>query len=86
MRTQDTEPTWPCPSCGAGVAMTLDECSVCGAGFLEQARQGHSLNVPYFGKVGKLDSNQRLFLGIGVGLALLVALVILATVAGELLK
>jgi hypothetical protein len=78
-------PMWPCPTCGATVPMSLDFCNSCGAGFLAAARHGHSLQVPFFGDIGKLTSGQRLTIGVITTLALILVFVIVATIGGKLL-
>ena len=64
--------------------MSLDHCPSCGAGFLAAASQGHSVKVPFFGDVGKITSGQKIFIGIVVTLALIVVLVLIATIGGSL--
>ena len=65
--------------------MSLDSCNACGAGFLETARQGHSMRVPFFGDIGKISSGQRLAVGIIVTIGLIVLIVVVATIGGKVL-
>jgi hypothetical protein len=78
------EPTWPCPKCGNSVLMSLDHCTVCGAGFLADAADS-SIKVPVFGDVGKLTSGRKAMLGVLVTVALIVFLIVIATIGGKLL-
>lgn len=78
-------PMWPCPKCGNLVSMTLDHCNACGAGFLEQARQGRGVHVPVIGTVGPLTSGQKLILAAGVGIGLMVVIIVLAYIGGKLI-
>ena len=42
------------------------------------------MKVPFFGDVGKFTSGQKIFIGIVVTLALIVVLVLIATIGGSL--
>jgi hypothetical protein len=79
------EPTWPCPKCGTLVPMSLDHCTVCGAGFLADARGGNSIKVPVFGEVGQLTTGRKVMIGVVLTLAVMVVLLLLATIGGKLL-
>lgn len=78
--------TWPCPRCGGMVAMDLDACDSCGAGFLSGASaSSHSMALPVVGDLTRMSSGQRLFVALGVAIGLCVLLVLLAEVFGHVL-
>jgi hypothetical protein len=79
------EHTWPCPSCGTSVPMSLDFCNSCGAGFLASVSDGASVRVPLVGDVSKITSGQRLALAAGVALSLMLVILLLATIGGKFL-
>jgi hypothetical protein len=64
--------------------MALDACSSCGAGFLAGAVSSKPVRLPVVGDVSKMSTAQRLAMGIGIGLAVMVVLVGLAFVGGQL--
>ena len=78
-------PTWPCPSCGAQVAMDLDACESCGAGFLAGASStAVSVKLPVVGDVNRLSKGQRLVMAAAIAVALMLAFVLLAEVGGHI--
>jgi hypothetical protein len=78
------EHTWPCPTCGTSVLMSLDFCNSCGAGFLAGVSDGATVRVPLVGDVSKITSGQRLALAGGVALSLMLVIVVLATIGGKI--
>lgn len=79
-------PTWPCPRCGAKVAMDLDACDSCGAGFLSGASAtSRSVALPVVGDLTRMSSGQRMLVAIGVAIGICVLLVLLAEVFGHVL-
>jgi hypothetical protein len=77
-------PTWPCPQCGAKVAMDMDFCNECGAGFLSGVADGASVRLPVVGEVKTMSSSQRLMMGVMVAVALMAVIVALAFIGGHL--
>jgi hypothetical protein len=84
-QVQAAELTWPCPSCGTSVPMSLDFCNSCGAGFLAGASDGNTVRVPLIGDVSKISSGQKLGLAIAIALGLMLVILVLATIGGKLL-
>jgi uncharacterized OB-fold protein len=82
--TGQAPPTWPCPRCGQSVAIELDACDACGAGFLSGAAATESVRLPVVGDVRSMSSSQRLLLAFGIAVAVTVVLVLLAFVGGHL--
>jgi hypothetical protein len=80
----DPSPTWPCPQCGAKVAMNMDFCNDCGAGFLAGVADGSSVRLPVVGEVKSMSSSQRLMMGLMVAVALMAGIVALAFIGGHL--
>lgn len=78
-------PTWPCPRCGARVAMALDACNECGTGFLSGATAGMSMKLPMVGDVSKLSSSQRLVFGLAVAVAVTLLLVLIGEIGGHII-
>jgi ribosomal protein L40E len=74
---------WPCPRCGAQVPISLDACNSCGERFLAGATSA-TVRVPVLGDVGALSRTQRLMFGAGIAIAVMVVLVLLATLAVKL--
>lgn len=78
----EDEATWPCPRCAADVAISLDACDTCGAGFLAGAAGQVSTRLPLVGDMTKMSSAQRLGVGIGISVALMIVVVVLAALGG----
>jgi hypothetical protein len=78
------EAKWPCLTCGEQVPISLDACHACGAGFLAGATTQPSVHLPVVGDLGRMSRNQRLALGFGLCLVVMVILVVLAAVVGHL--
>jgi hypothetical protein len=76
---------WPCPRCGAQVAMALDACGDCGAGFLAGARSSTTTRLPIVGDVGTMSGGQRLLVGVGLMVVLMALFVAVAAIGGHLL-
>jgi hypothetical protein len=76
--------TWPCPRCGAKVALSLDACSECGAGFLSGATATAAARLPLVGDMGKMSQGQRLLVGVGISVVLMTLFVLLAAIGGHL--
>jgi hypothetical protein len=79
------EVTWPCPRCKASVAISLDACPECGAGFLSGVAQKTSTKLPIIGDVGRMSQGQRLLIGAGISIVLMMAFVVILEVGGHLL-
>lgn len=77
--------TWPCGRCGEQVAMSLDVCPTCGAGFLEGATGPVSVHLPVVGDMGKMSRSGRLMVGAVISIVVMIVLVLLATIGGHLL-
>lgn len=78
------EATWPCPRCSAPVPLSLDACEACGAGFLAGATTAMAMRLPVVGDVGKMSRGQRMLVGSGIAVVMMVLLVMLATVGAHL--
>jgi hypothetical protein len=79
------EPKWPCLTCGEQVPISFDACHSCGAGFLAGSTRQPSARLPVVGDLQRLSRNQRLALGCGMCVAVMILLVVLATIGGHLL-
>jgi hypothetical protein len=77
------ESTWPCPRCGERVALSVDVCGSCGAGFLAGVSTKVSAHVPLIGDMTQLSSGQRWLVAMGFSVALIVVFVLLAFIVGE---
>jgi hypothetical protein len=77
------ESTWPCPRCGERVALSMDVCESCGAGFLAGVSTKVSARVPLIGDMTQLSSGQRWLVAMGFSVALIVVFVLLAFIVGE---
>jgi hypothetical protein len=77
--------TWPCQRCGAAVALALDACPECGAGFLDGAVATPDLSVPLVGNLTRFSSGQRLLLAAGLAFALIVVFLAVAAIGGAIL-
>jgi hypothetical protein len=75
---------WPCGRCGAKVPISMDDCPSCGAGFLSGASSPMSSRLPLVGDVGRFSRNQRIGLGFGFAIVLMVVLVALLTIGGHI--
>jgi hypothetical protein len=75
---------WPCLRCGAQVLMSLDACPSCGAGFLAGATGSTSTRLPLVGDVGRFSRNQRVALGFGLAILVMIVLVLLAFIGGHI--
>lgn len=75
---------WPCPRCSELVALSLDACETCGAGFLAGATTAALARLPVIGDVGQLTSSQRLLFAGAVAFAVTVVLLLLATLGAKL--
>jgi hypothetical protein len=75
---------WPCPRCGADNSIELDMCGECGAPFLSGATSHTNTNVPFFGDIKKMTQGQRLFMGIGAALILMVVFFVIAEIIDHL--
>jgi hypothetical protein len=82
-RPTDTA-SWPCPHCRAWVAMSLDSCPDCGAGFLSGATETVGTRLPLVGDMSTFSAGQRLLIGAGISIVLMVIFVVLAEVGGHL--
>lgn len=78
------EAKWPCLRCGEQVPISFDACHACGAGFLAGSTATPSARLPIVGDIGRLSRSQRLALGFGVSILVVVLLVLLATIGGHL--
>jgi hypothetical protein len=67
------------------VAISLDVCQDCGAGFLSGAAGGATARLPLVGDVGRMSQTQRLLIGIVIALVVMVVLVALAAIGGKVL-
>lgn len=79
------EVNWPCPRCGASVPISLDACPDCGAGFLSSVKQVTSTKLPIVGDVGRMSQAQRLMIGAGISIVLMVIFVVILEVFSHLL-
>jgi hypothetical protein len=77
--------TWPCSRCGAQVALLLDACEECGAGFLTGAVAPPTMSLPLVGDVAALSKVQRFGLAAGLAVGLVVVFIALATIGGAVL-
>jgi uncharacterized OB-fold protein len=77
-------PTWPCPRCGHQVAIELDACDACGAGFLSGAASTNAVRLPVVGEVTSMSSSQRLLMAIAVAIVVMGLLVFLAFLGGQI--
>ncbi len=77
--------TWPCQRCGAAVALALDACPECGAGFLDGAVPTPDLSMPLVGNLTRFSSGQRLLLAAGLAFALIVVFVAVAAIGSAIL-
>jgi hypothetical protein len=77
------EARWPCLTCDEKVPLSLDVCPSCGAGFLAGSTTVASTRLPVVGDIGKMSRTQRLLVGCGIGLVVMVLLIILATIGGH---
>jgi hypothetical protein len=78
------EAKWPCLRCGEQVPISLDACHSCGAGFLAGSTTSPSAHLPIVGDVGRLSRNQRVGLGFGVSIVVMIILILLATIGGHI--
>ena len=77
-------PTWPCSGCGASVDVDLDECAVCGTGFLGALRSPSiGIELPVVGNLGRFSDRSRVVLGAAAGLAIALIMVILTALLGR---
>lgn len=79
-----SESLWPCPRCGASVPISMDSCPDCGAGFLSGLAKSTSTKLPLVGDVGRMSQGQRLLIGAGISVVLMVVFVLLAEIGGHL--
>jgi hypothetical protein len=79
-------PTWPCAACGASVALELDACPACGAGFLADVKgMGLDIQLPGVGDPRHLSSGAKWVIA-GVGAtAIMLVLLVIAVIGGALL-
>lgn len=63
--------------------LSLDACEDCGAGFLSGATAATATHIPLVGDVGKLSQGQRLLVGVGVALVLMILFVIVFAIGGH---
>jgi hypothetical protein len=77
--------SWPCARCGEQVAISLDACPTCGAGFLEGASTSVSVHLPVVGDMNTLSRTQRLLVGVVIAVVVMIVLVLLATIGGHFL-
>lgn len=78
------EATWPCPRCNASVAISQDVCPECGAGFLSNVAQVTNTKLPIVGDVGRMSQGQRLMIGAGISVVLMVIFVMILEIGGHL--
>jgi hypothetical protein len=83
--TAVAEATWPCPRCGDQVAISLDICGSCGAGFLSGASTTMSARLPMVGDVTQMSSGQRWLLAMGISAVFAIMLVIVLFIVGKVL-
>lgn len=76
---------WPCLSCGATVALSLDACSSCGASFLAGSDTRPAIHVPGVGNLATTNTGMRLVVGLVAGAVLCGGFVLLLLVLGKLL-
>jgi hypothetical protein len=81
--TDVAKATWPCPRCGDQVAISLDVCGSCGAGFLSGASTTMSARLPMVGDVTQLSSGQRWLLAMGISAVFAIILVIVLFIVGK---
>ena len=79
------EAKWPCLTCGEHVPLSLDSCPACGAGFLAGATTATSTRLPVVGDIGRMSSTQRLLVGFGIAVVVMILLILLATLFGHVL-
>jgi hypothetical protein len=77
--------SWPCQRCGAAVALSLDACPECGAGFLAGAVAPPTVSLPIVGNVARFSSAQRFGLAAGLAVTLIVLFFALATIGHAVL-
>lgn len=78
------EAIWPCPRCSASVPMSLDACPDCGAGFLSGVARVTSTKLPIIGDVGRMSQGQRLLIGAGVAIVLMIFFFVILEVFSHL--
>lgn len=64
--------------------MSLDSCPDCGAGFLSGATETVGTRLPLVGDMSTFSAGQRLLIGAGISIVLMVIFVVLAEVGGHL--
>ncbi len=79
------EAKWPCLTCGEQVPLSLDSCPACGAGFLAGATTAASTRLPVVGDIGRMSRTQRLMVGFGIAVGVMILLILLATLFGHVL-
>jgi hypothetical protein len=62
--------------------MAEDYCPACGQGFLAEVRSTGGTKLPFIGDVTKLNSGEKLVLGVGIAVVLIVGIVLVLTIAG----
>ncbi len=77
------EAKWPCLACGEQVPLSFDSCPACGAGFLAGATTTASTRLPMVGDIGRMSRTQRLMVGFGIAVAVMILLVVIATIFGH---
>src|SRR5262249_32441632 len=77
--TDPAEAQWPCMACGEQVPLSLDTCPACGAGFLAGATTTASTRLPVVGDIGRMSRTQRLLVGCGIAVGVMILLVLVAT-------
>jgi hypothetical protein len=83
--TEEEQPTWPCLTCGARVAIDLPACSECGMGFMAGLHEPTQVIVPGLGDATHLTSAQKVMLMSIVGGGLMVLLLVGSLILGHLL-
>jgi hypothetical protein len=64
--------------------MSLDECPDCGAGFLAGASEVAGSHLPLVGDMRRMTHGQRLMVGAGISVILMIAFVLVAEIGGHI--
>jgi hypothetical protein len=66
------------------VPLELDACGDCGAGFLSGASAAAAARLPVVGDMGRMSQGQRLMVGAGIAVIVILAFFVLAEIATHL--
>jgi hypothetical protein len=77
------EARWPCTLCGVSNPMSEDACTACGTGFLASVASTTPTHLPLVGDVQRMSQAQRIMVGAGVAVALILAFLVVLVIIGH---